>query len=111
MLPKVNRLTEKSDFDRAVRDGRVFQSQSFGLAVLEEKDFGAPPKFGFIISNKISKKAVDRNRVRRIMRDVVRKSLDLIPSGYIFIFLAKKSIIERSALELRRELEEILRKI
>lgn len=106
MLPKSNRLTKKSDFDRVSKSGKVVQSASFGFAFLKVDE--APSRFGFIISNKISKKAVDRNKIRRVLREIVRGNLEDVPNGFLFVILARRNILEKSKDELEKELVKIL---
>lgn len=110
MLPKVNRFTGKRNFDLALKKGKVVQSLSFGLAVLKD-DRTLPPRFGFIISNKISKRAVDRNRIRRTLRGAVRENLLTAPPGFLFVILAKRNILERSAEEIEGEVKRALKRI
>lgn len=109
MLPGENRLTTKRDFDRALNNGKMIQSASFGFAYLKVDD--SPSRFGFIISNKISKLAVRRNRVRRILRQTVRENLPTTPNGFLFVILARRNILERTAGEIKKEVENVLRRI
>ena len=51
---------------------------------------GEQPKFGFIISRKISKKAVVRNKIKRLLAEEIRKNLDKFENGFRGIFLIKK---------------------
>ncbi len=107
MLPRVNRLTGKSNFDKVLKGGEILHTPSLGLVVFREGG-DMPSRVGFIISNKISKKAVVRNRVRRILREAVRENLLLLPKGVIFIFLAKRGIIDRSVEEISGEVKRSL---
>lgn len=118
MLPKENRLNKKADFLRVSKKGQVVQSKNFGLAYLETNT-SEPPKFGFIVSNKISKKAVERNRIKRILRQIIR---DLITdsqsglalsaaNGLLFVLLTRKSILDATPDELARELAGKLKQI
>jgi ribonuclease P protein component len=43
-------------------------------------------RFGFIIGKKVSKKAVDRNRVRRWLKEFCRNNKNLFPAGTDFVF-------------------------
>lgn len=118
MLPKENRLNRKADFTQVSKRGEVVQSKNFGLAYLKTGGSEAS-KFGFIVSNKISKKAVDRNRVKRTLRQIVRElvgnvSNGLAPSslnGLLFVLLARKSILDASQDELKHELEGKLKQM
>lgn len=110
MLPRGNRLIGKSNFDRVLKKGKVLQFPCLGLVFLKEGD-NLSSRFGFIISNKISKKAVERNRIRRILREAIRENLPTMPPGFLFVILAKRSILEKSATEIKKEVVEAIRKI
>jgi ribonuclease P protein component len=102
MLASKNRLKKKINFARIEIDGIMHQSKSFGMGVYYRKD-DMPSCFGFIISTKISKKAVVRNRIKRIMADAVRINLDKIKNGYDVLFLIKPSITKLRKEELEKE--------
>ena len=79
MLPAVNRLKLINDFKRVFRDGRVSENKLVKIKFL--KGLGKPSRFGFIVSNKFSKKAVVRNLVKRRLRAVVGFLLKNTKSG------------------------------
>ena len=56
-------------------------------------------KFGFVVSKKISKRAVDRNRVKRLLSEMVRRNLEIFPNGFRGIFLVKKMINNETDIE------------
>ncbi len=58
-------------------------------------------RFGFVISAKVSKKAVDRNKIRRRASEIIRLNIDNIRSGFDIIFVIKKEAcgVEYSELE------------
>lgn len=104
MLPKENRLTRKVDFTQVLKRGEMAQSKNFGLAYLAVNG-SATPKFGFIVSTKISKRAVDRNRIKRILRQAVRELVGNTQNGLLLVLLARKSILGVKPDELKKELE------
>lgn len=92
MLPRKNRLTKKTDFEKLKKYGKSFQAKSFALLV-KQREGDLPPRFGFIVSKKISRKAVERNKVKRRLRNIVLESLDKVSNGYDFLILAKKNVL------------------
>ena len=64
-------------------------------------------KFGFVISKKISKRAVDRNKIKRRMCEILRKDLNKFKSGTKIVFLAKKSLLEVKMSELEKEISKV----
>jgi len=110
MLPTVNRLKKRVDFEKVKEVGRKFQSESFGLALVDRKDT-KPTRFGFVVSTKISKKAVARNKVKRNLKNAVQRLLSEVGGGYDVIFLAKREILAKDLLELETEVKNIFKKI
>jgi ribonuclease P protein component len=109
MLAKKFRLTGAKDFARVQENGKIFQSDNFGIAYLDRED-NEPSKFAFIVSTKIAKEAVDRNRFKRAMSEAVRiDSINLNP-GYDVVFLAKVSIYKASTTNIMKEVRDSLRK-
>ncbi len=91
MLAVANRIKEKGKIDEVKSKGRLLQSDNFGISYLK-KSSDQNPRFAFIVSTKISKLAVHRNRINRALQQGVRESLEKIPFGYDFIFLAKRGL-------------------
>lgn len=116
VLPKENRLTTKKDFERVLNGGKMVQSTSFGFAFLNARlpdgqVDNAPSRIGFIISNKISTLAVARNRIRRILRQIVRENLSTLPKGFLFVILARRNILERPHAQIKKEVERVLERV
>lgn len=110
MLAKKYRLTGTKDYSRVQNEGKVFQSNSFGVAYLERGDEG-PSRFGFVVSTKIAKEAVDRNRHKRVMSEAVRIDSIKLNVGYDVVFLAKTTISKISTSELMKEVCSSLKNI
>jgi ribonuclease P protein component len=108
MLAKKYKLTGTKDYTNVQEHGSVYQSKNFGVAFLKREDEN-PSRYGFIVSTKIAKEAVERNRVRRILSDAVRiNTIGLVP-GYDVVFLAKTSIIRVSTVDLMKEVVSALK--
>lgn len=73
MLSKNYRLKKKSAFNATYRvKNSVHKGGVILFAGLPKKDENTPTKFGFVVSKKTHKRAVKRNRLRRLMRESVR---------------------------------------
>lgn len=110
MLPKKFRLTKKRDFEKVLAEGKIIQGEFFGLAVSQDER-NENPKVGFIISNKVSKKAVERNRIRRILREATKKEIEELSQKSLLVFLAKKSAVGVSARRLSRDAQKLLERV
>ncbi len=64
------RLTKRRDFLAAAK-GRRTARPAFSLECRARGDEG-PPRFGFTVSKRTAKKAVERNRIRRRLKEAVR---------------------------------------
>ena len=78
----------------------------FGLVVLKSEK----PKVGIIISKKISKKAVDRNRVKRLVYQAVGEDWnEFEKKGIMGLFLVRSVILEKSYEEIKKTWQELLK--
>lgn len=108
MLARYYRITDQKDFIEVKDQGELIQSLSFGLSYLKRKD-DKPSRFAFVISNKVSKQSVVRNKVKRALLEAVRQSLAYIKPGYNVIFLAKEASARKYTNELMHEVVLALR--
>lgn len=107
MLASIYRLKKKINFVRAEIDGRLIQSKSFGVEIYDRKD-DDNSRFGFIISTRISKKAVTRNKIKRILSDFIRINLSLIKNGLDVVFLLKPLAVKLNREQIEKETNEII---
>lgn len=109
MLPKKFRLTQKVDFQKVLREGKAIHGKYFIFLVL--KSSGQEKKLGFIVSNKVSKSAVERNKIRRAGRKAAYTLLSSLPDGILGVFLAKAQAAGRLFVELEKDAESVLDKV
>ena len=108
MLAKKFRLTGAKNFSGIQKEGIVYQSANFGIAYVNREDEN-PSRFGFIVSTKIAKDAVDRNRFKRAMSEAVRMASIDLKTGFDAVFLAKMSIVRVPTSEIMREVRVSLK--
>ena len=107
MLARINRLTKKADFEKVKAEGRFVTSKLFSMSTLDRKD-GRPSRFGFVVSKKVSNKAYVRNKLKRIMREVVKKYMVEMKSGMDVVVIAKSGGIQGIRGTMEAELKNIL---
>lgn len=108
MLPKKHRLTQDKDFKRIFKKGKFFIVKFINLRIIENSlDVS---RFGFIISKKNFKKSVDRNKIKRRLRDAIHSRLEKIKPGFDIVIMIRKEIGEKSFKEIDEVMEEILKK-
>jgi len=93
MLTKKRRLP-KGEIQRVKDKGVFLGTPFFSLLYLKPEKSGlVSSKFAFVLSKKVSKKATERNRTKRILAGSVRGLIKKIEEGYLVIFLVKKRAI------------------
>ena len=108
MLSKKYRLQKDKDFDLVFKKGKNSGSE-FLFLKLRKNDLEIS-RFGFILSKKISKNATVRNKIKRRLREIIRKELGNIKSGFDIVIVAKPKIVGKDYLEIREEVGGLLKK-
>jgi len=79
MLKQRNRLKKKSDFERVFKQGKGFKEDFLYFKVA--KNNLPEARFGFIVGKTFSKKAAERNKIKRRLREIVKENIPTIKSG------------------------------
>ena len=108
MLPKKNRVKKKGDIEKVLRGGEWFRETFLVLKKRENKLKDS--RFGFIVSQKVSKKAVVRNKIKRRLRESVMPLIKKIKSGQDFAFIALPKTETKNFLEIDEVVKKILNK-
>lgn len=109
MLSKENRLKRKKDFKEVFKKGKGF-GKDFLFLKIKKNNLKKKSRFSFIVSKKISKKAVVRNKIKRRLREVIREELPRIKPGIDGVFIAKKNIEKKDFLEIKENVIQLLKK-
>lgn len=67
-------------------------------------------RYGFVVSKKVSKKATERNKAKRRLRDIVRTSPQSAIQGYDVVFVVKKGIVAARFDEIKNITRNALKK-
>ena len=98
-FPKSVRLTQSPEFLRVKTEGRAYSGRFMTVGVLKGC---ASTKAGFITSKRVGG-AVERNRVRRRLRELVRLTKPLWAPGVWVVLIARKAAVNARFAELRTE--------
>lgn len=100
MFKKVNRIRKDKEFDRAFKAGQSFYGKNFGLKAVKN---GQPEnRFSVLISTKVSKKAVVRNRLKRQIREISKQELPKMKAGYDIVFVVFNQILDKNFQEIKK---------
>ena len=88
---KTERLCSQVLIDRLVEKGKSFNSFPFRISWLEIAESTSPVKIVISVPKRIFKKAVDRNKIKRQIREVYRKEkqklYDVLENKKILVLL------------------------
>ena len=110
-LPKVHRLKKTKDFQAVYKRGQYYKSSHFLMRVLSgdhQTKNPFPTQFGISISQKISKKAVVRNRLKRQIKAAIRSLLPMIIPGLKVVITVLHNRNECNYEHFLRELKQLL---
>jgi ribonuclease P protein component len=106
MLISKNRLRKKSDINNVFKKGKTLTGNFIFLRIA--KNNSNVNRFAFVVSSKVSKKSVLRNRIKRQLREIIKKNIFKIKPGFDFILIAKPQIINQQFKEIEKEIDAIL---
>lgn len=86
-FPRARRLTCASEFERVKADGSVQRGKLLMLGTLSLENAG-PCRAGFITSRRLGS-AVVRNRVRRRLREIVRRHQRDLRESFWIVLIAR----------------------
>lgn len=93
MLPKENRIINDSKIPFILKKGNLVNNEY--LLARWNKNSLERNRFNVLVSSKLYKKAVDRNRLRRQMYEVIRHNQNKFRTAHHFdmVIIPKKAII------------------
>jgi ribonuclease P protein component len=103
------RLRKHADYQRVYRDSRRHTSASmsyFFRARSSEEGAGAQPRVG-LTAGRVLGGAVERNRIRRRMREAVRLHLSELPPRVDVVLHPRKSVLEIEFARLESEVARV----
>ncbi|NJN59751.1 MAG: ribonuclease P protein component [Leptolyngbyaceae cyanobacterium SL_5_9] len=128
-LPKVHRLRHRRDFSAVYRLGRRHSTLHLTLVALKLRSPKAAcedqtipmsekllseevffTQIGISISQKVSKRAVVRNRIKRQIRSAMQQLLPQIPPGWKIVIVVKPTATQCDYEQFLQELKQLLKK-
>jgi ribonuclease P protein component len=89
-LSKKERLTLNRDFERVFKEGKKIWIDRYLLIIYTPNKFGYR-RLGLVVSSKLGK-ACERNRVKRLLREVFRRNKELFPESSDLVIIPHPSI-------------------
>ncbi|MBI1841271.1 MAG: ribonuclease P protein component [Verrucomicrobia bacterium] len=108
-LPARRRIKRNSEFVRIKARGRRL---TLGCLIVNWVTAPRPPgpRLGVVVSKRVGN-AVERNRAKRVMREVFRRHQDLLPTACHLVLIARPSIAERSYGSVERDFLDAMKQV
>ena len=100
----IERLKERRDF-LAAAQGSKTSRRAFVLQAMKRSDDG-PPRLGFTVSKRTAKKAVERNRIRRRLKEAARFAGARAVNGCDYVIVGRHSALTEGFADLKSAVEE-----
>ena len=102
MVPKINRLTKKKDFETVSLRGVSVKNAFLICKILRNNT--PENRFGFVVSKKVSTKATIRNKVKRRLRSIIILEKERIEKSFDIIIITLPGIEKKEFIDLREML-------
>ncbi len=106
-FPRRRRVRASADFARGFAEGQRLGARYFRL---HWRGAEGDARLGLAVSRKVDTRAVERNRIKRIVRESFRCVARHLPSGDALI-VARREAAGADAADLRRDLESLWRRL
>ena len=117
MLKRENRLKSKRAYKATYCNNNTTSDDLIILYEVKPKeDKNCPTRVGFVVSKKVHKRAVKRNKIKRLMRENIRlmfknEECETLNQYQSLIFFAKEEILEKTFEEIRNTILILLEKL
>ena len=108
MLSVENRLKHETDITKVLKSKKGVFDAACGIKFVKNEKPNS--RFAIVVSTKVSKNAVDRNKIRRQYREILGKMLSSIAPGYDVLLLASKPALGLDFSEKEKKLQYVFRK-
>ena len=107
MLPRDNKLKKKKDFENVFKRGKGFKEDFLYLKIVKNKL--KTSRFAVVVGKNFSKKAVERNKIKRQIREIIQANLPEIKpaiDGVIVVLPKTKTNFP----ELKKTIDKLFKK-
>lgn len=108
MLPAIHRLTKKEDFSLVYSKGSYAADGSISIKYIHSSN--PETRLGFPVGKNVSKKAVERNRARRILRAAAIGYVKMLKPGFDIAIMLRPTSKEIGLEQAQANLKKVFTK-
>ena len=108
-MKKINIIRKNDDFKKVIDTGKLIKNNNYIIYYKDkEKEYY---RFGISVGKKISKRAVDRNKLKRQIKNIIDNNKNVYQKSKDYIIILKKSCLEETYSNLEKSFINIMKQI
>ena len=107
-MQKEHRLRRRGDFRRTFRRGTSVANRQFVIYRSVRRDAG-PVRIGVSVRKKVGN-AVTRNRIKRLVKEIMRSWVNQLPEGTDIVLIARKPAADMDYHQMKSSLRHVAKK-
>ncbi len=107
-LSRAERITSTSEFKSALKDGAFYSGRAVKLVVVSNKC--GISRIGVSLRKATFKRAVDRNKMRRRLKEIFRLNKQDLEKGYDIVVIPRSGALGLEFSELKNEFLKAIKK-
>ena len=108
-MKKINIIKENKDFASILSKRKFAKNKYYTIYYNDKKE--AYYRFGLSVGKKISKRAVDRNKLKRRLKSIIDNNKNYYQKSKDYIIIMKESCLEATYSELEQAFQNIMNNI
>lgn len=102
-------IKKNADFKEIFQTGKTAIGRFVFLKIKKTKT--KKSRLGIVVGSKISKKAVERNKIKRRIKAIFKKTYIKLVPGYDIVVVAKKEILKNKYKNIEQDIITIMEKL